>query len=126
MLDSRTDRDCVYVERGGPDLYPDGVMRVDRAEGYLLTTNPDKAAKFPGVDDTGLGDLLGFPMPKLAAMASGFPLVAVSRRAGAVLATILTSPQNVADAVLAAKRLSPPDAVVTVELPYSVLMERVA
>lgn len=126
MLDPRTERDCVYVEKGGPDLRPHGVVRVDRPEGYLLTTNPAKARRFaqPALCDVALGDLLGFPMPKQAAAASGFPLVAVARKGRAVLASIVTSPLGVTDAVLAAKRLSPPDAVVTVELPFDVLMER--
>ena len=127
MLDPRTARDCVYVERGGPDLWPVGVVRADRREGYLLTTSGEKAARFVAKDlaDVTLGDLLGFPMPKQAAAASGCPLVAVARCGAAVVATILTSPLNVSDAVAAAKRLSPPEAVVSVELPDSVLLERV-
>ena len=127
MHDPRTTRDCVYVERGGPDLWPAGVIRADRREGYLLTTNGAKAARFVAKDlcEVTLGDMLGFPMPKQAACASGCPLVAVARVGGAVVASILTSPLNVSDAVAAAKRLSPPEAVVTVELPDAVLLERV-
>lgn len=127
MLDPRTERDCVYVERGGPDIWPDGVIRADRREGYLLTINGAKAARFvqKNLHDVTLGDLLGFPMPKQAACASGCPLVAVARLGGAVVASIVTSPLSVSDAVAAAKRLSPPEAAITVELPDSVLLERV-
>ena len=77
MLSGETARDAVYIEGGTPGALGllmaadgPGVYIVERREGWLITTNGEKARRFAElVADVELGDLLGFPLPKEAAAA---------------------------------------------------------
>ncbi len=92
-------RDAVFVAKGTPmpRNIPQGVMRVLRPEGTLLTTNTAKAALFRKgpVDDTRMAHILGFPETKQEAMASGAPRVVQAKdAAGNVVSEMLASPQG--------------------------------
>jgi len=135
MLAGTTARDAVYIESGtkGADgllaaCDAPGVFIVRRHEGMLVTTNGEKAQAFSAlVADVELGDLLGFPLPKEAATASGCPLVVVGRRKdAAVLVSIATSPAFLAATHTAARALCPAGTTFTVERPLDVLRERIA
>lgn len=134
MLSGETARDAVYIEGGTPGALGllmaadgPGVYIVERREGWLITTNGQKARRFAElVADVELGDLLGFPLPKEAAAASGCPLAVVGRRAdGAVLCAIATSPAFLSATHKAARALCPVGTTFTVEQPLDVLKERV-
>lgn len=134
MLAGETARDAVYIEGGTPGAYGliaasdgPGVYIVERREGWLVTTNGHKARRFAELKtDVELGDLLGFPLPKEAATASGCPLVVVGKRAdGAVLCSIATSPAFLAATSKAARALCPVGTTFAVEQPLDVLKERI-
>lgn len=127
MLAGNTARDAVYVEGGWP-IPMDGCIVVHRDFGSLLTTNAEKAKAFEALtEDVELGDLLGFPLPKAAATASGCPLVVVGKRPdGAVLCSIATSPAFLAATHNAARALCPADTEFSVRLPLDVIKERIA
>jgi len=133
MLSGETARDAVYIEGGTPGAYGliaaadgPGVFVVHRSEGTLITVNGDKALAFETLQaDVELGDLLGFPLPKEAAAASGCCLVVVGRRAdGAVLCSIATSPAFLSATHDAARALCPAGTQFTIEQPLDVLKER--
>ena len=135
MLAGTTARDAVYIEggtRGADGLLAacdaPGVFIVRRPEGTLVTTNGEKAKTFAEiVADVELGDLLGFPLPKEAAVASGCPLVVVGRRKdGAVLVSIATSPAFLPATFNAARALCPAGTTFAVERPLEVLRERIS
>lgn len=134
MLSGQTARDAVYIEGGTPGAYGliaasdgPGIYIVERREGWLVTTNGHKARAFAELkSDVELGDLLGFPLPKEAAAASGCCLVVVGKRAdGAVLCSIATSPAFLAATSKAARALCPVGTTFTVERPLDVLKERI-
>ncbi len=134
MLSGETARDAVYIEGGTPGALGllmaadgPGVYIVERREGWLVTTSGHKARAFAELKtDVELGDLLGFPLPKEAAAASGCCLVVVGRRAdGAVLCSIATSPAFLSATHTAARALCPAGTTYTVEQPFDVITERV-
>lgn len=135
MLSGKTARDAVYIEggtRGALGLLEaadgPGVYIVERRFGWLVTTNGEKARRFAKLStDVELGDLLGFPLPKEAAVASGCCLVVVGKRSdGAVLVGIATSPAFLSATFNAARALCPVGTTFTVEQPLDVLRERVS
>lgn len=134
MLSGETARDAVYIEGGTPGALGllmaadgPGVYIVERREGWLVTTSGHKARAFAELKtDVELGDLLGFPLPKEAAVASGCCLVVVGKRAdGAVLCSIATSPAFLSATHKAARALCPVGTTYTVEQPFDVITERV-
>ena len=104
MLDPASAKDSVFVARGTatPDIPKDAgnVLRVPRAEGTLLTTDPAKAQSFRKgpVNDAKLAGILDYPQDKPTAMASGDPaVVQATDAAGHVVSNALASPDRVAE-----------------------------
>jgi hypothetical protein len=77
MMDPKNPKDAVFIAKGTPvdeaDI-PDDVIRVDREEGTLLTTNPRKANTFNHEDvltDRTMANILGIPEDKGQAVGTG-------------------------------------------------------
>jgi hypothetical protein len=98
--DPENPKDAVYVPKGTPmpRRIPDGVTRVMRPEGTLLTNNPAKAALFrrtDAVNDTVLAHILSYPETKDQAAASSAPRVIQGKDAdGNVVYEAAVSPQG--------------------------------
>ena len=115
VADPRNPKDAAFVSPGNesaiPPALPPGVEEVPRAEGTLLTRNPNKAAEFqaaPTVNDETMAGLLGYPETKEEAAASGNPAVVQGMNAaGDVVTESVASSEGIPAAQEAAAERAP-------------------
>lgn len=116
LLDPDSTKDAVFVPKGTrmPNLgkaLPDGVRKIVRPEGTLLTTNTAKAALFrktPDLNDTVMAHILGYPETRPQAAASGQPRVVQARNPeGNIVAEMAASPEGETAARAAAAAQAP-------------------
>jgi len=114
VADHTNPKGAVFVAAGNeasiPPTLPEGMVRVNRPEGTLLTNNPDKATAFKTgpMDDAKIAELLNYTEPKADAIASGDPRIVQGQDAnGNVVRDEVVSPQNVPDAIAAASAETP-------------------
>jgi hypothetical protein len=118
-------RDAVFVAAGG--AVPDWeFIKVERTEGVLFTRSSDKALAFAAQPITSelLAGILGYPETKESALLSGCPMVVVARQTGAVLSTVLCSPDGLAATIRAVQDRCPPEAEIAIIPPHLVLADR--
>ena len=104
LADPQNPKDAVFLAAGqpAPAALPDGVQKIERPEGTLLTTSSDKAAQFrdaPAIGDDDVAKLLGYPETKAEATQGGDAVVVQGKDdAGNVVVETLASPDKVPEA----------------------------
>lgn len=132
LSDPNHPKDAVFVANGNetaiPTELPQNVQAVNSPAGTLLTTDPNKAAYFqskPNPDDADMAAILGYPVAKSQAAASGAGTVVQARdAAGNVIYEAATHPAGMDATTKAAQEQTPPGGAVVNLSPEAALDRR--
>lgn len=97
LQDPNHPKDAVYLAQG-TQAPPFSMQPLQRPEGSLYTNNPMKAQAFmnPNLDDDGMAEILGYPVPKSQIGPDGMVVQATDPR-GNVITEAATSPDRLQD-----------------------------
>lgn len=132
LADPNSTKDAVFVAKGNesaiPKQLPNGVQKITRDAGTLITSNQKKASAYqnaPALDDRMMADLLGYPESKETAIGPNSVVVQAKDKGGNVVSEMASSPGRVTENAAALAKQAPGGSI-EVKSPVQMQEERAA